>query len=265
MGLIGRMLRPVRSLMGRAVIYPDWLYTTAALAGSENAYALLSLIRRAAMFVASDKIDGDYLEFGVYQGRSFAQSYHALTAAFESRAAADDAVNANGEEDCERREMGRNMRFFAFDSFEGLPELEGVDRDGQDFAKGQYAAGIEEFRANVAAAGVPLERVICVPGWFDQSCTPETRRRLGITKASVIWVDCDLYNSAKSVLEFVGPILQDGTVLIFDDWFNYRGNPRRGEHRAFHEWKVTVPGFTFNEYQREGPWRMSFIASKMID
>ena len=35
------------------------------------------------MFVSSDKIDGDYLEFGVFRGGSFAQSYHALTNAFE--------------------------------------------------------------------------------------------------------------------------------------------------------------------------------------
>ena len=31
----------------------------------------------------------------------------------------------------------------------------------------------------------------------------------------------DLYNSTKLVLEFITDLVQDGTILIFDDWFAY--------------------------------------------
>ena len=31
------------------------------------------------------------------------------------------------------------------------------------------------------------------------------------------------------------PALQDGAMVMFDDWFHYRGNPRKGQSRAFSE------------------------------
>ena len=45
------------------------------------------------------------------------------------------------------------MRFFAFDSFEGLPELSGVDQDTKDFAKGQYSFDEESFCLKVQEEG----------------------------------------------------------------------------------------------------------------
>lgn len=77
---------------------------------------------------------------------------------------------------------------------------------------------------------------------------------------SIIHVDCDLYSSAKTVLEFVKPLLVDGTIIIFDDWYCFRGNPNLGEQRAFNEWRATMPDWSFTQYQKEGPWRNSFIA-----
>ncbi len=163
----------------------------------------------------------------------------------------------------ERQEIWDRMRFFAFDSFEGLPELEGIDKDNRDFSKGQYAAGVDEVRRNLVRAGVPEDRVVFVSGWFDETCTPATIEKHNIRKAAVIWVDCDLYHSAKSVLNFVTPLVQDGTVIVFDDWYSFRGNPRRGEQRAFSEWRETLNGYTFAEYQKEGPWRVAYLVSSV--
>ena len=65
-----------------------------------------------------------------------------------------------------------------------------------------------------------------------------------------------------TALRFVGPLLTDGTVIVFDDWYCYRGNPGLGEQKAFNEWKTTMPEWVFSEYQKEGPWKTSFIASR---
>ena len=129
--------------------------------------------------------------------------------------------------------------FFAFDSFEGLPDLEGIDSLTEDFKTGQYAATHEVFLNRVVAKGVPKERVVTVKGWFADTSNTETFERLELKKA------------------------QDGTVIIFDDWYAFKGNPNLGEQRAFREWKETVEGFTFTEYQKEGAWRNSFIACKI--
>jgi O-methyltransferase len=247
--LIKRLARPFRELLGHAIIIPPSKQTD------------MSLMRKVAHLIASDKIEGDYLEFGVFRGNSFIESYRAMKEIFEERIR---SVGSDGtaQDARERQEIWKRMRFFAFDSFEGLPDLRGVDAQTRDFAKGQYAAGIDEFLANVARAGVPSEKVVCVPGWFDRTCTRATIEKHGLRKAAVIWVDCDLYHSAKSVLQFITPLLQDGTVIVFDDWYCFRGNPWRGEQRAFAEWKEQdLQSFAVSEYQKEGPWRNSFVVS----
>jgi O-methyltransferase len=71
-------------------------------------------------------------------------------------------------------------------------------------------------------------------------------------KAAIIHVDCDLYASAKIALEFVKPLLVDGTVIIFDDWYCFRGKSEFGEQCAFNEWITTLPDWSFTEYQKEG-------------
>jgi O-methyltransferase len=50
-------------------------------------------------------------------------------------------------------------------------------------------------------------------------------------------------------------------VLIFDDWYSYRGNPGLGEQRACAEWRAQHPEWILTEYQKEGPWRTSFIVN----
>jgi hypothetical protein len=252
---VKNLLQPLRLMLGRVVLTPDRLRTI-------NPINTMTLMEKVAWFVAAEKVEGDYLEFGVFRGDGFARSFHALRAAFEERIR--PAREAPGDAEAEeRRAIWDRMRFFAFDSFQGLPELEGIDQVSQDFRKGQYAAGVETFRGNIAAQGVPLDRVTCVPGWYEDTCNPETLARHRIEKAAIVYVDCDLYHSTRSVLSCLAPVLQDGTVIVFDDWFCYRGNPDLGEQRAFNEWRATLPDFRMTEYHREGYARNSFIASRI--
>jgi hypothetical protein len=58
---------------------------------------------------------------------------------------------------------------------------------------------------------------------------------------ALLHVDCDLYESTRDVLNGAAPALQDGTLVLFDDWFHYRGRPDRGEARAFHEFLAAHP------------------------
>ena len=45
----------------------------------------------------------------------------------------------------------------------------------------------------------------------------------------------------RSFLDGIAPILQEGTVLLFDEWFSYKGNPTKGEARAFFEFLEAHP------------------------
>lgn len=61
-----------------------------------------------------------------------------------------------------------------------------------------------------------MERVSLVKGWFDETLTPGMAKTIG--KASVIMVDCDLYASAKTALNFTADLIVEQAVLFFDDW-----------------------------------------------
>lgn len=218
-----------------------------------------SLIDRAARFVACEMIEGDYIEFGVYRGQSFTAAYHAFRKAFAQRIG---QLSGNSpEQQQRRRKLWDQMRFVALDSFEGLPALAGRDQRTHDFACGQYAATSAEFEQTLLAARVEMHRVHIVPGWFDATANDHTWSTLGITKAAVVWIDSDLYASAKTALDSIVSLLQDGTVLIFDDWFAYRANPDLGEQAAFAEWLHRLPGFRAIPYMQEGTWRKAFIMS----
>jgi len=188
-------------------------------------------------FVKDCAVEGHYLEFGCADGGSLADAYRAA-----------------------RRKGLAGMKFFVFDSFEGLPEPTGVDADRfRRYQKGDYACDMETYKRNVRLQGVDLECLTLVPGWYNESLTPELKKKLPIQRAAVILIDCDLYESTVPVMDFIADYIQDGTVLIFDDWFSYKGRTDRGEARAFKEWLARNPSFTANEYHKTDRTVMSFI------
>lgn len=224
-----------------------------------------TLIDKAARFVACEMVEGDYLEFGTFEGRSLIEAYRSLERQFRDRIAQETGGVDLEESRRRRRRIWDEMRFFGFDSFEGLPAPTGDDTGSDDFKEGMYVCSEASFVRNVVGAGVPRDKLVPVKGWFAETCVPATRERLGMERAAIVWIDGDLYSSAASCLSFVTDLLQDGTVLIFDDWFAHRGSPFAGEQRAFNEWIATPEvgdRFAFREYQRESWCRMSFIASR---
>ena len=107
---------------------------------------------------------------------------------------------------------------FGFDSFEGLPEdwYEG-------YAKGHFARGeLPEVPSNVTL----------VKGWFEDTLPAFLEQNTG--PVSYINVDCDLYSSATFVLRALADRLQPGTVIQFDEYFNYP-SWRKHEFKAWQE------------------------------
>ncbi|MGH2940688.1 MAG: TylF/MycF/NovP-related O-methyltransferase [Solirubrobacterales bacterium] len=167
-------------------------------------------------FVRSEKVEGDYAEFGTYTGRTFVESWRIAAVLGEA---------------------GRR-RLFAFDSFEGLPQMEGIDDTGR-WDAGDFGVGRRDFEARLRRARIPRDHVHIVEGFYDKSLAEPERIPLG--KVSIAWVDCDLYASTVPVLEFLTPRLAQGSILLFDDWFCFKGDPERGEQRACREWLERNP------------------------
>ena len=117
-----------------------------------------------------------------------------------------------------RINSGRTI--YGFDSFEGLH----VDWIGNDLAKGAFDLGgiLPEVEKSV----------ILIKGWFDQ-----TLPAFFAEHPEPIWFishDADTYEAAKIVFKFTAPKLRPGTMIVFDDYWGYRGW-KSGEHKAWAE------------------------------
>ncbi len=108
--------------------------------------------------------------------------------------------------------------FHGFDSFDGLPE---DWRTG--FGKGTFAMdGLPEVRSNVKL----------YKGWFDATLPQFAKDNPG--PVAFLHMDADLYSSTKTVFDALGDRLRPGSVIHFDEYFNYPGW-QRGEYQAFEE------------------------------
>ncbi len=195
------------------------------------------VLSQAMELAAFSNIGGDYLEFGVWKGGSMMTAFHMA-----------------------RRSGGlKGMRFFGFDSYEGLPEKTGLDTTSAQFAKGEYACSLEQVTANLKKNKVDLARVRLVKGWYDKTLNEATRTQESLHRAAVVYIDCDLYESTVPVLQFLTPIVADGTIIIFDDWNCFNARPDMGERRAFQEWLNANPHITAQDFHRFGWSGHSFI------
>jgi len=203
--------------------------------------------------VINNQIEGDYLEFGVYRGETVAKVFHYMK---------DIWITF-------RRDYARHVdhldlqffqrkRFFAFDSFEGLPQAGGGDTPVQ-FTKGVFGSPQSIFTRTLIHQGVDLEKIVVVPGWFDQTLDKATRAQHRIERACLIFIDCDLYESAVPIFQFLTPLIHEGTVLVIDDFFRYKGNPAKGLQRAYYDWLRQNPHISTLELARCAANQIAFI------
>jgi predicted O-methyltransferase YrrM len=122
-----------------------------------------------------------------------------------------------------------------FDSFEGLP--------------GDWT-GTKEAKAAFSRSGklpkVPANAKLHV-GWFD--ATLPTFLAANPAPCALLHVDCDIYTSTVTIFSQLRDRIAPGTVIVFDEYFNYPGW-RQHEYKAFQEFitetrlKYTYLGFS---------------------
>jgi hypothetical protein len=209
-------------------------------------------------------LSGDYVEFGVYKGGSM------IAAHVAAKNWVDRLLNGRADHlvsDCEAlhqrvRKLWDERRFVGFDSFEGMPESKGVDSQRVIWPKGTFNCSVEEVKNRLVNEGISDKHLILVKGFFNETLTEITRTSINLKKIAVAHIDSDLYESALLALNFITPMLQNGTVIIFDEWFAYRGHPLMGEQKAFREWQTNHSDWLITEYATHGPYAKSFIVNR---
>jgi hypothetical protein len=122
-----------------------------------------------------------------------------------------------------------DRKIHGFDSFEGLPEA----WSGNNLPAGAFSRG---GKLPKVPANVTLHK-----GWFNDTLP-------GFVAANpapiaFLHVDCDIYASTKTIFDGLAPQIVPGTVIVFDEFFNYP-NWQAHEYRAFMEF-LTARGLGF--------------------
>lgn len=154
------------------------------------------------------------LEFGVASGYTFTKMLYAT------------------------KYLGVEDRFtvHGFDSFEGMHETsERADKDivtDDNWAIGQFKSSKQDLHDYCASkySNFRLHK-----GMFGDTITDEFLAELEQAPPVLVWIDCDYYTSARTVMEKLIPALPNGCVIYFDEpEFNY-GSRFTGEMRLIHE------------------------------
>jgi O-methyltransferase len=142
-------------------------------------FELWSLVRAAA------DMGGDILEVGVWRGGS---------GALLARAA-----------QCARSEA----RVFLCDTFQGVVKASSRDSTYRGGEHATTRASVDELLTRLE-----LDRVVVLEGVFPD----ETASALGDVELQLCHIDVDVYESARSILEWAWPRLLRGGVVVFDDY-----------------------------------------------
>jgi hypothetical protein len=115
-----------------------------------------------------------------------------------------------------------NKTIHGFDSFEGLQE----DWAGTHNHKGTFDLG--------GKLPTVRENVVLHKGWFSETLLRFLEQHP--EPVAFVHIDCDTGPSAKQVLETLDDRIVAGTVILFDEYINYRGW-EQGEFLAWREFR----------------------------
>jgi len=199
-------------------------------------------IRKALYITAHDKTLGSYVEFGVFTGSSF-----------------NFAMMVNKKID--KLFGNTNCNFFGFDSFQGFGSISEDDKHPA-FKDELFSVDTQKVLKNIKKNSGNQNYKI-TQGFFENTIKGKKASDLGIEKARVVMFDCDLKNPTLIALEFIKSSLQEGTIILFDDYIFYKGNKTKGEYSAFQEFKKNNSNISFRDAFEYGYGSKAFIVSSI--
>ncbi len=163
--------------------------------------------QRAFAALSFNGIDGDYAEFGCCGGVTFRLAYKYS------------------------RKYGHPCKLWAFDSFCGLPPKSLPEDEHPIWVHGAMAIASDEFRKICRESNIPISDYHIVAGYYDKSLAKPHDASLP-TNICMAYIDCDMYSSTKTVLEFLMQRLKHGMIIAFDDYYCWSSAQVSGERKA---------------------------------
>jgi len=160
-------------------------------------------IKKAFYLSSIEEIEGDYLEFGIFTGSSFC---HAIRCA-KSNEKFDERL--------------KTMHFYGYDSFEGFGDLPESDQH-RFYSDINFATNYEKVYSRVKRV-TDESRFTISKGFFEETLVGDNP-----LKSRIVFIDSDTYSSTALALKYLKSSLQEGTIIILDDFFSYRGSMVKG-------------------------------------
>jgi O-methyltransferase len=199
-------------------------------------------IKKALYITSHEKVLGSYLEFGVFTGSSF-----------------NFAMRANRSVD---KLLGSsNCDFFGFDSFDGFGSVSKEDEHPR-FKDSTFSVNEKKVLKNIKKQAKGQDYKI-IKGFYDKTLKNRLPEEYEIKKARVIMIDCDLKEPTILILDYVKNILQQGTIILFDDFMFYKGDKEKGQYGAFDAFKKANPQLDFRRAFDYGNGSRAFIVCKV--
>ena len=190
--------------------------------------------RKAFTALAFNKIDGDYFEFGCCGGITFSLAYN------------------------QSRRASHHCKLWALDSFSGLPPQTAAEDQHPCWVEGDMAIGIKEFKKICRENRIPQSEYNIIPGYYNKSLTQAQSDKLP-ANICLAYIDCDLYSSTRTVLEFLMPRLKHGMIIAFDDYYCWSSTQVSGERKACSEFFKGNEDWVLLPFVQYGWGGMSFV------
>ena len=100
-----------------------------------------------------------------------------------------------------------------------------------------------------------------ISGFYNQSLTKNLQSQL--PKIGMVHIDVDLYSSTSIVLEFIKPLLVEGSLILFDDWYCFPPSKKMGEAKAFEEFLRINKNIEVQEWKNYSTFGKSFFITKI--
>ena len=194
-------------------------------------------IKKAFYLTALEQLEGNYFEFGVFTGSSFVCALRAHRS-FQF--------------------LGKlNTKFYGFDSFSGFGKVSEHDKH-PFYTDNTFAVNEARVVQNIKRKAGDIPTTI-VSGYFEDTLT----KGVAGGKSRVVLIDCDLKEPAKLCLEYITGTLQQGTILIMDDFFSYKGDESKGVAGAFSDHRAKYPNIKWRKIYDYGYGGVAYIVSKV--
>ena len=199
-------------------------------------------IKKAMLITAQDNTRGSYLEFGVFTGSSFN---------FAMKVNKQIEKLGYGDMDCE---------FIGFDSFKGFGDVKKND-EHPNYKDHAFIVNEKKVLRNIEKCA-KKQKFRIIKGFYQDTIENKTTKDLTIDKARVVMIDCDLKESTRLALEFIKPSIQEGTIILFDDFVFFKGSKNKGEYGAFADFRKKYPEILFRRIFDYGYGSRAFIVYK---